>query len=182
MRSWLPALFLFALPVVALPVVALAGPTDFSTGPVIEGYGPAAIVPDATPIPEDTTFRIAFDAADDAEALNRTLESAARFLNMNGKAGVTPDRIELAVIIHGGAIMDVLSKDAHMTRKDGVDNPNAELVSALREHGVRIIVCGQTAAYRDVSKADLLPGVEIDVSAMTAHARLQQGGYTLNPF
>ncbi|HBH44411.1 MAG TPA: hypothetical protein DDY28_08390, partial [Hyphomonas atlantica] len=43
-------------------------------------------------------------------------------------------------------------------------------------------LCGQTAAYRDVTKADLLPGVEMSLSAMTAHAQLQQDGYTLNPF
>ncbi|HCE21170.1 MAG TPA: hypothetical protein DF282_01490, partial [Hyphomonas sp.] len=50
------------------------------------------------------------------------------------------------------------------------------------KHRVRIILCGQTAAYRDIEKSDLLPGVEIALSAMTAHAKLQQDGYSLNPF
>jgi intracellular sulfur oxidation DsrE/DsrF family protein len=173
----LPALILLAI---AAP--AFAGPDDFTTGPVIEDFGPAAAVPGAAPIPGDVRFRVAFDAVDDADELNRTLVSAARFLNMNGKAGVGPERIDLAVVIHGGAVMDVLDKEAHAARKDGADNPNAPLVAALRERGVRVIVCGQTAAYRGVAADDLLPGVEMDLSAMTAHARLQQDGFTLNPF
>ena len=47
---------------------------------------------------------------------------------------------------------------------------------------VSTIVCGQSAACYGVKTDDLLPGVEMAVSAMTAHALLQQQGYTLNPF
>ena len=161
---------------------SFAGPDDFSTGPVIEGFGPAAVIEGSDPIPDGQAFKIAFDAAEDSDDLNRTLVSAARFLNMNGKAGVNPNRINLAIVVHGGAVMDILSEEAHKERKDGSSNPNAPLVSALFEQNVRIILCGQTAAYRDVSLDDLLPGVEISLSAMTAHAQLQQDGYTLNPF
>ena len=161
---------------------SVAGPDDFSTGPVIEAYGPAALVQGAEQIPADLRFKIAFDAADDSEGLNRTLVSAARFLNMHGKAGVDPNQIDLAVVVHGGAVMDILSEDTHQARKDGSSNSNAGLVAALQAHNVRVILCGQTAAYRDVTSDDLLPGIEIAISAMTAHAQLQQNGYTLNPF
>jgi hypothetical protein len=34
----------------------------------------------------------------------------------------------------------------------------------------------------DVATDDLLPGVEMALSAMTAHALLQNSGFTLNPF
>jgi intracellular sulfur oxidation DsrE/DsrF family protein len=48
---------------------------------------------------------------------------------------------------------------------------------------VRIILCGQSAAGLGLDEtADLLPGVEVALSAMTAHALLQQDGYTVNPF
>ena len=33
-----------------------------------------------------------------------------------------------------------------------------------------------------VANEDLLPGIEVGLSAMTAHALLQQQGYTVNPF
>lgn len=167
-----------------LSTSALAGPADFKTGPVIEEFGPAAMVTNAQALPEDSMFRIAFDAAKAAEAgsVNRTLESAARFLNMHAAAGVDPTNIDLAVIVHGGAAFDLLTEDTYAARHNGTANASAALITALQKNNVHIILCGQTAAYRDIAKDDLLPGVEMALSAMTAHAQLQQDGYTLNPF
>lgn len=157
-----------------LPLVASADRGSFTTGPVIEGYGPVADIEFTVPVPADAFFRHSFDAATRAEngELNRTLVSAARFINMHARAGIEADRIEIAVIVHGAAIHDVSGEAAG----------NADLVAALIDHGARIIVCGQTAAYYDVGQDDLLPGVELALSAMTMHALLQQQGYTLNPF
>ena len=81
--------------------------------------------------------------------------------------------IHLAIVVHGGAIHDVSTERA---------GPNADLVAALVEHGVRFYVCGQSAAWYDVSSEDLLPGVDLALSAMTMHALLQADGYSLNPF
>ena len=166
------------------PALAFAGPADFRTGPVIDSFGAAATVPDASQLPVETQFKVAFDTAkgSDGDALNKTLESAARFLNMHGQAGIPAKNIDLAVVIHGGAAFDLLTPAAHESRRDGADNPNIALIKALTDNGVRIILCGQTAMYRDIGKGDLLPNVELSLSAMTAHAQLQSQGYTLNPF
>lgn len=154
---------------------ALAGPEDFKTGPAIDAYGPVAAIPGAEELSQDTVLKVAFDTSVAAEPgkLNRTLESAARFLNMHEAAGIPAENISLAVIVHGPAVADLLA---------GEGNANTPLIAALAEHRVRIILCGQTAAYRNVAKEDLLPEVELSLSAMTAHALLQQDGYTLNPF
>lgn len=148
--------------------------SGFGTGPVIETFGPVADVPGATRLPDDTSFRISFDTREKAAdgKPNRTLVSAARFLNMHARAGVEPEKIDLAVVVHGAAVKDVTA-----------DSKGSEaLISALKGHSVRIIVCGQSAAYYGVSSDDLAPGVEMALSAMTAHAVLQQDGYTVNPF
>lgn len=160
---------------------AWAGPEDFVTGPVIEGYGAVAPVEYQMPIPEGTVFRVAFDVSTPSEVgeINRRLASAARLLNMQVAAGVPEDNIHIAIVVHGGAVQDV-SSDGHFT--PGVEPANAGLVAALVAHGVEIYVCGQSAAYHNVETADLLPGVTMALSAMTAHALLQQEGYTLNPF
>ena len=57
------------------------GPDGFSTGPLIDGYGPVASVDTTMPIPDGSVFRVSFDLVDEAEAgsLNRNLVSAARF-------------------------------------------------------------------------------------------------------
>ncbi len=157
-----------------LSISARADLSSFTTGPVIEDYGPVADVDATFAIPEDAVFRHSYDVAQRAEdgEPNRSLVTAARFINMHAKAGIGLDRIELAVVVHGAAVFDV----------SGDTSASAGLVKTLIDHGVSIIVCGQSAAYYDVETADLLPGVEMALSAMTAHALLQQQGYTLNPF
>ena len=52
----------------------------------------------------------------------------------------------------------------------------------MMEKGVDVIVCGQSAAAHGVEKNALIDGVKMDLSAMTAHARLAQKGYSVNPF
>ena len=147
---------------------------SFTTGPVFEDHGPVADVETTVAVPADTTLRHVFDVGTRAEEgqPNRTFVSAARFINMHARAGVDPERIDVAVVVHGKAIYDV----------SGEAPASAELVAALIDHGVKIYVCGQTAAYYDVASDNLLPGVELALSAMTMHALLQQKGFTLNPF
>ncbi|WP_420430813.1 DsrE family protein [Hyphobacterium sp.] len=163
-----------------LPAIAAGQdlPSDFSTGPVIEAYGPVADVPGAAVLPPDSVFRVAFDTASAAEAdqLNRTLVSAARFLNMHARAGIDPAQLHVAVVVHGGAVSDVAQP------APGENNINEALIADLLQHNVGIYVCGQSAAYYGVTTDDLLPGVVMSLSAMTAHAQLQQSGFTLNPF
>ncbi len=175
-RAARPALLAAASLFIALPgAPAMAGPEDFQAGSLIADYGRIAAVDMTSALPENAVFQIAFDSAtrSETDSLNRTLTSAARFLNMHVANGVEAEDLHLAIVIHGGAVHDVASATAAN---------NADLVATLLEHGVRVIVCGQSATYYDVSREDLLPGVEMALSAMTAHALLQQGGYTLNPF
>jgi intracellular sulfur oxidation DsrE/DsrF family protein len=72
--------------------------------------------------------------------------------------------------------------DIGYREKEGVDNPNKELIRELHDAGVRIILCGQTAAARNLPLDRLLPEVEVALSAMTALLVLQEAGYHVNPF
>ena len=161
-----------------LGLPALAGPGDFVSGPLVPSYGKTASVPGAT-LPADAHFKVAFDigAASEGDAVSRNLDSAARFLNMHTLAGVPAENLSVAIVVHGPAAMDLVT-DA----KRGAPNPNADLIAELIAAGASIQLCGQTAAAKDITEADLLPGVTLALSAMTAHALLQQDGYTLNPF
>jgi len=147
----------------------------FKTGPVFGQFGPHAPVEGIGEVPADTEFSIAFDVAKPADegSLNRGFESAARFINMHVAYGVPEDNIRIAVVVHGKAVNDLLAKP---------DNTSADMVQVMLGQGVRFIVCGQSAAAYGVTQDDLLPGVEMALSAMTAHALLQQRGYTVNPF
>ena len=161
----------------------LADETAFTTGPVFDAFGPVAEVESNFAIPNGMSFSTRFDVSDGGEAgaRNRRLETAARFINMHARAGVRLEKMTLAIVVHGKAVHDVTTA-AHYAGAVGGENANAALIAALSDQGVRIIVCGQSAAYYDVENAELLPGVEMALSAMTAHAVLQQEGYVLNPF
>ena len=156
----------------------------FTTGPVFEEYGPNAQVDADFDIPEGAEFKVAFDVAARAETgkLNRTLESAARFINMHVRAGVPLENIEVAVVVHGKVSEDLLGAEEYANRREGAENANVALIKALTDNGMRVILCGQSAAAYGISNDMLAPGVEMALSAMTAHALLQQDGYTMNPF
>jgi len=173
-----------ALLATSLPTAATAGPDDFTTGPLIEGFGPNAAVESDLVIPDGTVFRHSFDFSEQGESgeLNRSLVTAARFLNMHVRAGIPAEDLHVALVVHGGAVHDVADAATYGARHDGAENANAALIAELIANGVEIYVCGQSAVYYDVSNEDLLPGVQMSLSAITAHALLQQRGYTLNPF
>jgi len=147
----------------------------FTTGPLIKDYGPHAKVEQELKFDKSTVFKVAFDIAAQGEKdkPNRKFVTPARFLNMHVANGVAATNIDLAVVVHGKATKDLV---------DSADNPNKALIAELVKHNVKFYVCGQSAAYYEVTNDDLLPGVEMALSAMTAHALLQQNGYTVNPF
>lgn len=158
---------------------------ESQTGPVIESYGPVYDVPAGSwNLKQDTHYKVSMDVsatADFSGDLNRRLESAARFMNLHARNGIDPKNIEFAIVVHGSAGKDLLRDAAYEARFDE-PNPNTAMLAALHEAGVKIYLCGQTAAHRGFATQDLNPAVSLALSAMTAHVRLQSEGYTLIPF
>lgn len=174
----------FFLPLLILLSAQLsAGAGSFKPGPQIKQFGEAAAVQTDMVIPNNTVFKVSFDMGEAADAgkVNRKFNSLARFINMHVAAGVKPEDIKLALVAHGKASYDLLNNKARVA-KSLTENSNSVLLDQLFANNVKIYVCGQTAAYYDIDNKDLYPGVEMALSAMTAHALLQQQGYTLNPF
>jgi len=172
------------LALVLLPPSASAGPEKFHAGNVITDYGQIATIDMDSPLPKRLKLKVSFDAAKAADPgeVNRKFDSLARFINMHAEAGVPVNRIKVAMVVHGGAAHDLTNAAHYGEKYESQTNANAALIKALMDVGVKFYICGQSAAYHDIEKSDLLPGVEMSLSAMTAHALLQQDGYTLNPF
>ena len=153
-------------------------------GPIITSGGAVfAVSPDlATPL--DADYKVAFEIAAPSSAperLNPTINTVARFLNMHAQAGVPEDRLSGAIVAHGGASFELLDDPAYRA-KFGVDNPNADLIRELIAAGQPVLLCGQSAASRGVDHGDLIPGVQVALSAMTAFLILQGDGYRVNPW
>ena len=154
--------------------------SDPVTGPVVENFGPVFSVPEGSfNLESNRQYKVLMDIGkgpDDPSELNRYIESAARFLNMQSRNGIKPENIKLAFVLHGSGTHAALNDKAYSEHFQ-VPNANKELIKALSKVGVDVYVCGQSAAYNGYSSEELLPEVKIAVSAMTVHVRLQQEGY-----
>jgi len=167
----------------SLEAQAASGLSAFESGAVIKDFGRIAAVDNQLPIPENMTFKVVFDLGQAAEEgkINRQIDTLARFINMHVANGVKLENIELAMVVHGKAAMD-MTGDFYQKLNKGTLNANQALIAELTKHQVKFYVCGQTAAYYGIGAEDLLPGVNMALSALTAHAILAQQGYSLNPF
>ncbi|MEM1187523.1 MAG: DsrE family protein [Pseudomonadota bacterium] len=171
--------------VLASSLAAAQYPAGAKMGPIIEEYGPVmAAPPDAFAMDNERSYKIVKDvvsAAGKPGEMNRHIEAVARLLNMQAQAGMPAENMDVAVVVHGPAIRDLLSDEAYRERF-GMANPNTGLLSALEEAGVKVYLCSQTAAGRGYSLDSISPSATVALSAMGAHIRLQDEGYTLIPF
>lgn len=154
-------------------------------GKIIKGFGETFEV-ESIDIKTDTsvTHKVIFDVSQSSEnksVINKYIITAARFLNMHANEGMKKEQLKVAMTIHGGAWQDVLNNEAYK-EKFGVDNPNLELINALTEAGADIIICGQTASFRGITKENANPNVKFALSAMTALLQYQNNGYTFIKF
>ncbi|MBE0359257.1 DsrE family protein [Pseudoalteromonas aliena] len=149
----------------------------------IKDFGYFYSVPEHAKINDSTVFKIVFDVAQGAKngEQNNNINSLARFINMHVAHGVKSENIQLALVVHGSASLDVLANTEYKKRFK-TDNKNQRLIKQLLANNTVVYVCGQSATHNKVSPKQLIEGVQMSLSAMTAHAQLQQQGYTLNPF
>lgn len=151
----------------------------------MEGFGATWEVPDATYATDTTqTFKAVIDVMNspqDKSQINPWLETAARFLNMHAQAGIRPEQLQVALVVHNQASTDLLG-DPHYQERFGMPNPNSGLLKALMEAGAKVVLCGQSSIARKVPIEETVPGVQLSLSAMTALIQLQDAGYRLIKF
>lgn len=156
-----------------------------TSGPRIHSAGPTIAVEDPTFVaPADHVFRTVFEINEGSteDPVNMQMLTIARFLNLHARHGVADDRVHAAAVVHGSGFMALLGDDAYGERYDGATNPSRELVEELLANGVEIVLCGQTAGARQIEQDELIPGVQVGWSAMTALNIFQTRGYTFNPW
>ncbi|GMN08986.1 hypothetical protein MTsPCn9_05580 [Croceitalea sp. MTPC9] len=154
-------------------------------GPIIADYGKVWQIENQDyKIKKDTELKVVFDimnSPEDKSSLNKSIETAARFLNMHAQSGVTKENMKVALVVHNRASKDIITNAAYKKRYD-IDNPNSEMVEQLMDAGVEFIFCGQSSLSRDFPIEDTITGVQLSLSAMTALIQLQNNGYRLIKF
>ena len=154
-------------------------------GPIIANFGEVWEIDNPDYRLDNTKeFKAVFDimnSPDSHEELNAYIETAARFLNMHAQSGVPAEQMKIALVIHNKASKDIITNEAYQKRY-GINNPNYDLVKALLNVGAQIIFCGQSSLSRGFPKEELIDGVQMSLSAMTALIQLQDKDYKLIKF
>ncbi len=180
MKTKYLSLLLFAF---VLPIVLAA--QDKSTGPIVKNFGAVwAIENPDFKVDTTKTYKAVFDimnSPESHEAVNASIETAARFLNMHAQSGVPPENLKVALVVHNKASKDVIT-DAVYQKRFGTKNPNSDLIKALQDAGGEIIFCGQSSVSRGYPREELIDGVQLSLSAMTALIQLQNENYRLIKF
>lgn len=156
-----------------------------AAGPIISDFGKVYTV-DNTDFKVDVTkeYKAVFDimnSPESHESLNRSIETAARFLNMHAQKGIPAQQLKVALVFHNKASKDVMNNTAYQERY-GTDNPNQKLIQALITAGAEVVFCGQSSNARDIPKETMIEGVQLSLSAMTALIHFQDENYRLIKF
>jgi intracellular sulfur oxidation DsrE/DsrF family protein len=154
-------------------------------GPVIRNFGEVWKVENTT-FATDTAeeFKVVFDVMDSPDShmeLNRTIETAARFLNMHVQNGIPAANLKVYLVVHNKATKDILD-DPYYEDRFGMPNPNSALIKDLLRAGVGVVLCGQSSVSRQMPATQAIDGVQLALSAMTALVQLQNEGYQLIKF
>ena len=155
------------------------------TGPIIENYGEVWNIEDPS-FSTDTSkeFRVVFDIMNSPEShteINKSIETAARFLNMHAQNGVPKENLKVVLVVHNKASKDIITNQAYQKRFSA-NNPNEALVQELMNAGVNVVLCGQSSLSRNYPITEAIEGVQLALSAMTALVQLQDKGYQLIKF
>lgn len=148
--------------------------------PLIEGFGgvfPIAGIAE----PPVSGMKVLFDVTTDAEPgqLNKGLEIVARFMNLATLAGVVPKQLQVAVVVHGKALVSCMNLATYKAKTGAATNPNEKLIEKLVEVGVQFTACSQAVRRNNFALSDLNGLVKPVTSAMVVSIDRQQKGWAV---
>lgn len=145
----------------------------------------AAVAPDKSHIYK-VIFNVTHAAARPEMPIDGILFAATDLSALRGQ-GVPGRNTKFALIFHGpggenlGAV-DGLLNNASYRAKFGVDNPNLSMLSALRQAGAEIMVCGQFLGAMKIDPKALSPDVTVASEAFLTLITYQNNGYAVLEF
>ena len=146
----------------------------------VAGYNAAKDIPGAKELPDpNVDYKVVFSVAANAkpDEIHPTLKTIALYLNTLAHNGVPANHRHLAAVFHQGGGDAVLANDVYKTRHNDLDNPNIAMLRELKQAGVELRVCGQGLLGKKLEPSQVLPGVQVDLWAMTTMVNLQLRGY-----
>jgi intracellular sulfur oxidation DsrE/DsrF family protein len=153
--------------------------------PLVKSYGGIFEVPYAVEKPDPALdYKIVVEVERESEhpdSLSWALNNVARLVNLHVTGGVPKEKLNVVIVLHGGASYNVMENSAYK-KKYKTDNPNLRLFQELSEAGVKIFVCGQSLINRKIDRNKMVPEVKVATSMLTTLTTYQLRGYALLKF
>jgi intracellular sulfur oxidation DsrE/DsrF family protein len=159
--------------------------------PVIAKFGGVHPRPDVDMQPDpNADYKIFVDVVSIGKDPSRPIQSLdrlARLVNLMGYAKVPADHVHIVALLDEKAGMAALTDAAYariMTKfdrkhaKKGMKNPNLPILHALKQAGVKLMVCSQAMAGLGLKDSDIDPSVTITLSGLTDPVIYGHRGYT----
>ena len=146
----------------------------------IPGVEPAKDQPGAHEYPDPKlTYKIVFDLAggpDTPDKVNPEWRGVAEFINTLAKYNVPASHRIIAVVFHQKSTPAILVNDEYRKRYN-TDNPNIQLVQAMKKAGVDFRVCGQAVLGMKIDPKTIQPEIQLDLWAGMTIPNLMMRGY-----
>ena len=169
--------------IAAAAALAFAATTAHAEPRPVPDYGAFAPVPEGKERPDPARdYKVIFEVSEGAHDATKPLmglQRVARLVNLLGAEGVPAAHRHVVAVLDGEATEAIMTDKAFAARHSGASNPNVKLIDELRAAGVSVRVCGQAMAGHKITPDQVIPGVEIDLSALTTVANKQLEGYAL---
>ncbi len=187
--SGLCALACLALMAVSSPLqaadqtkaMAKATPATTWIYPVIAKFGAVHPRPDVSGQPDpNVDYKVFVDVIGDARDKGdhrASLGRLARLVNLMGFAKVPSEHVHIVALLDRAA-EDAALTNAAFRKRHKEDNPNLEVVHALKKAGVELLICSQAMAGQGLKDSDIDPSVTITLSGVMAPVVYGQRGYS----
>ena len=155
------------------------------TFPIIKDYGGVYDVPYATDRPDPKIdYKIVVEAEgaiEHPDSLYRPFENISRMYNLHVFGGVPRNHLHLDVVIFYKAIFVILDNDAYK-KKFGVDNPNLKIIEEMKQAGINLYACGQSATGFGIDPKTVNQNFELVFSRATTFLTRQMKGFAFFKF
>lgn len=152
--------------------------------PVVRDFGGIYEIENSINPDTELEYKIVVDLKTlqpDKNSINPGLNNVARMMNLHGLGGVKAENLNVVVVVHGSATEIILNNKGYQ-RKNGVENPNLELIDALKDAGADFYVCGQSLLARGYPQEEVNAEVKTGLSMLTVVTTYMHNGYKLLVF
>ena len=149
--------------------------------PVIDGYGKIKYNKDVAVQPDNNLgYKIVYKitTGETREGINKGLNGIAHAINMLGCADIKSNAVNIVATIQGAATKIILNDEAYQEMY-GKKNPNTKVIELLSKYGVKLFVCSQEIAYKNIKETQINKNITQALSGSRVLLNYQLNGFAL---